>query len=113
MAIRIECLACNTVMNVADELGGKRIRCKSCQGIVSVPRTDTAAPAGETRVKLAPPALPVATPVRREDRRESREDRPVARSNPARRGTSSSSHVVLWLGAGAVGVLVFAISLVW
>ena len=71
MAVRIVCGACNTVMQVADELRGKKIKCKSCGGVVPVQEAVAAPRVSAPRAKReegeasaprssAPRAKPVA-----------------------------------------------------
>src|SRR5579872_2568753 len=40
MPILIACPSCQTKMNLADNLAGKRVRCKNCQHLIPVPPAD-------------------------------------------------------------------------
>src|SRR2546430_1476332 len=53
MAIRARCPHCQTDHNLADNLAGKKIRCKKCRGIVRVPagnKVDSAPASSRARV---------------------------------------------------------------
>ncbi|MCI0683285.1 MAG: trypsin-like peptidase domain-containing protein [Gemmataceae bacterium] len=111
MAIRIECSACNTIMQVADALQGKRVRCKSCGGAVTVAEAPVVAEltqgiADKNRMPPAPPKR------RRVVDDEDAEDR--SRPRRRRREESSANLLPLWIagGGGVVVLLVIVIILV-
>jgi S1-C subfamily serine protease len=110
MAVRIVCGACNTVMQVADELRGKKVKCKSCSGVVAVPQAPqaSAAPRGEFAERQRMPAPPPIAPAKR---RVFDDDADDDRSAPRRRRKrqDSGSMLGVWLGVGGG---VFAVILV-
>jgi len=97
MPVRIVCSACNTVMQLADDLRGKRIKCKSCGDVVSVPELATAG--GEFAERKRMPAAPL--PPKRRVVDDDEDDR---RSPRRRRREKSSASVLPWVIAGG-GVL--------
>jgi DNA-directed RNA polymerase subunit RPC12/RpoP len=110
MSIRVRCLGCNTEYALADQLAGKKVRCKKCGDVIAVKavREADASLGKQPKTAMPPP------PPRRE------KDRPFAgeqQIRPRRRyednaGTPSihkSGGVALWLILGGVGlVLVIA-----
>ena len=53
MSIAARCADCGKGYKVADEWAGKRIRCKSCGGVIQIPGTASGAPAAAA-AKAAP-----------------------------------------------------------
>ena len=105
MAVRIVCSACNTVMQVSEELRGKKIKCKSCGDVVSVPDNATA-PAGEFSERKRMPSAPPPPAKRRVVDEDDRDDDERRSSRRRRRAEKSSGGMLPWLiaGGGVVGV---------
>ncbi len=40
MSIRIECPTCRTTLKALDELAGRRVRCKACNSVISIPQAE-------------------------------------------------------------------------
>lgn len=68
MPIAFRCQQCGESFNAADALAGKKIKCRKCSAVVSVPRSPSAAqPVAATPAEPAPDLLgmslaPLATP---------------------------------------------------
>src|SRR4051812_20535172 len=83
MPIRVTCPHCQGAYNLADEVRGKKVRCKSCKEIFTA---EEEAPApretpSERRKGIATePAARKASPVRR----DGDEDRPTVKKKPRR-----------------------------
>src|SRR5947209_4595283 len=60
MPIKLRCPACATPHNLADNLAGKKIRCKSCKAVVAVPGTETLAAPDAVAVSAPASAAPAA-----------------------------------------------------
>lgn len=102
MPVRIVCSACNTVMQVADELLGKRVRCKSCGGVVPV-ALSAGYEIAETRRAPTAPSMP--------PRRRVVDDDDDDRASPRRRRTGAQASLMpLWIAGG--GVLAVALIVV-
>jgi hypothetical protein len=123
------CPDCRQKFNTPDEAAGKRVRCPSCQVIVSVPvagepiegppplpkaappapKDDAIAPANPRRTAYSEtrPAKPTAAKSRRREEIDSGDDRPRRRRRPAQQQSSP----MLWILAGiaVAAVLVLAI----
>ncbi len=105
MAVRVACPDCNTVMHVADDLRGKKIKCKSCSSVVGVP------PDGGFAERPRMPAAPRRIVEEVEDRpppRRREPDEEEDRRSPRRRRKSRSSGpnlLPLWIGGGALLVV--------
>jgi S1-C subfamily serine protease len=98
MAVRIVCASCRCVMNVADELRGKKIRCKDCSEVVAVP---------DDGVEFAErPRLPAAS--RRRDCDEDDDDERFLQ----RRGDEQGPALAPILAAAAGGVVLLVIVVV-
>lgn len=110
MPVRIVCSACRTVMQVADELRGKKIKCKSCSDVVSVPNTNIIASGGEFAERTRMPSPP--PPVKRRVVDDDDDDR----SSPRRRRREKSSAGMLpWViacgGVLGIGLIIFVVVL--
>jgi S1-C subfamily serine protease len=70
MAVRIVCDSCRCIMHVADELRGKRIKCKECGGIVAVGHDQPSLEEGFTDRRRVPPMPPPPVPARTSPRRQ-------------------------------------------
>jgi S1-C subfamily serine protease len=108
MAARIVCGACNTVMQVADELRGKKVKCKSCSGVVSVPiaQQPVAAPAGQFAERQRMPAPPPVAPAKRrviDD--DADDDRSAPRRKRKRKDSGSMLGVWLSIGGGVFALI--------
>jgi len=86
MPIKVRCPHCDTPHNLADNLAGKKIKCKNCGDAVRVPQPEPAA-VGATAATAAPPGKsgaagkPLAPPgAIRDDEDQPRPARPPARS---------------------------------
>ncbi len=77
--IQFKCQHCGKEMRIADEHGGKKVRCPKCQEVLVAPVASTAvkpsAPAPAPTRKPAPPPLPAAAEVELELLEEADDDR--------------------------------------
>ncbi|HZT79909.1 MAG TPA: trypsin-like peptidase domain-containing protein, partial [Gemmataceae bacterium] len=96
MPIRIQCSACGTTLNVADELRGKKVRCKGCGKPIPV-GTPGSAPARAERTQTAPRQ---SQPPSAEEVRVRRQPERVADDGPPRR---KKAGVGVLVAVGAVG----------
>jgi predicted Zn finger-like uncharacterized protein len=65
MAIKISCPTCGAEFQAKDELAGKRVRCRACQGVINVPAAGRPAPApksAEPELSKLDPALLTPAP---------------------------------------------------
>jgi predicted Zn finger-like uncharacterized protein len=97
MSIRISCPACGTGYSVADELSGKRVRCRSCEAPVLV-RT-----ASKTR-SVGPPPLPGSTKARKSQRDDEADE-----ARPRRKKKKGRSPLQWGLVASGIGVTAVAV----
>jgi len=128
MAIRVTCPHCDTEFNVADDLRGKKVRCRECEKPVLVaaakPRkAEDEEDEREERVQAKPrkPA-PVAArsaaaerPARRPDKRRDEDDDDDDRDTPRKKQKKSSTPIVIGAIAGgvvAVGGIVLVLVLI-
>ncbi len=109
MSIRVRCPSCNTEYALADQLAGKKVRCKKCQGVIAVKETPEAdapptnRPAASFRAD--PPRREVERPLpaRQSDRLQRRRDEYDA--PPVKK----SGGVALWVILGGVGVVLLLV----
>jgi predicted Zn finger-like uncharacterized protein len=124
MPIRIECPGCQASYAVADDLRGKKIRCRKCQAVVAV--GGAARPASSEATQARPPARRGPAPAARrrddEDDRPRRRrddddenDRPRRRRRPDDDEERSGTSPLVWVGAGVGGLVVVAavVVIVW
>lgn len=80
MPIRISCPCCNRVMNVSDDLAGRRVRCPDCGEVIAVqgPETEEHGAISRAPVPRAPrpSRRPAPAPARNDDDDEPVERRP-------------------------------------
>jgi hypothetical protein len=77
--IEIACPSCGDKRRVSDDLAGKKIKCKKCQGVFTVKAPPPAAPAGSPKPAAKPgaqpaPAKPAARAVRPVKAKEEEEE---------------------------------------
>jgi hypothetical protein len=123
MAVQTKCPECARALSVADELVGKKVRCKGCGAsfVIRDPKSaKSAAPAkGPAKAPAKSPAKAPATatragkpPPRRvvdEDDDEEEDDRPKKRKKKKKK---ASSNTTLYLILGGVGLVVIVIATV-
>jgi serine protease Do len=118
MSIRVRCPGCNTEYTLADQLAGKKARCKKCDTIIAVKAPEADAPPAKrpaTAVRAEPPRREKERPlpakqVNRPRRRRDEDDDEGASRFKKGDGTPNllvlggiSAAVVLILVCGAVG----------
>ena len=108
MPVRILCSTCNTTMQVADELRGKKVKCKGCGN--PVPVVDHVVLAEFAEKKRMPPPPPAPAKRRVVDEEEERPER----SSPRRRRkeAAGTNLLPLWIAGGGVALLIIVIVLV-
>jgi hypothetical protein len=86
MPINATCQQCGATLPVPDEYAGQNVRCGGCQGVVTVPSTDAAAPPPPAAVPVARAvkARPVAVPVAAKAKPEPKADAPVHKARKVR-----------------------------
>ncbi len=118
MAIRVVCPSCDATFNVADELEGKKVRCRECKEPVPVraarPRRrdeDDSDDDREERIQSRPrkAAAPLPPARRRDDEDDDEDDRPAVRK--VKKSGSATPWIIAAVG-GSVVVLGGVIGLV-
>ncbi len=114
MTIRITCPGCQSPLSLADELRGKKVRCKKCAAAVRVPEDEDDAEDAvelavqtETKLKVKPKA------VAEDDEEESKPAKKKKKKKKAKGGSSvilivvAAVVVVLLLGGGGTAAFFF------
>ncbi len=102
MPIQAVCPECRSVYQLADQQGGKKVRCKKCEAVFTVPEASERRTAvrADTRVAAPPPArsgVKKPAPVKAAPPRARRDD------DDEPKAKSGSSSLPLILGGAAVG----------
>src|SRR5262245_46572259 len=131
MAFKHKCPECKGILNLQDNLRGKRVRCSKCQEVFTVPKADddegeedlVPSQAAEEAIQTQPRNSKTGVrSSRRRDEEEDEEDRPRSRrrdddeeeDRPRRRKRAAEkSSTTFWLlvGGGA-GLLLIVIAVV-
>jgi ribosomal protein S27E len=118
MAIRITCPGCQTALTLDDKMRGKKVRCKACAKVLSIPAVAKAkalAHAGELeeetvqdepRVKLKKASAPP------EDDSASDDDRPAKKKKKKKNGKKGSGALIIG-GVAALFLLLLAGGGLW
>jgi hypothetical protein len=109
MPIRVVCPECKAVYNLADELRGKKIRCRSCEAHVPVPGGPAAKPAAKApagKVAAAPSRRPSPVDDEEEDLAPRKKKGKAARGKKKAGSLFDALPVWAWLAIiGGGGVL--------
>ena len=92
MTISFNCPECDKAFRVADEKGGKRIKCSGCEAVITIPD-------GDDEFEHEP------EPVRRSKR-------PAQRKGNGSKGKSPGVSPVVWIGGAGAAVVLIGV-LVW
>ena len=123
MPIQTTCPKCSARFTMADNLAGKKARCKNCKAVFVVPDDDvptleevdekiTASPRSRPRPNVAPaPAARRPAPSRRDEeddrpsrrKREEDDDRPARRKEPAAAATGNNTMLLVGGGVACAG----------
>ena len=105
--MRVRCPSCTTIYRAADELIGKRMRCKKCNEIFDVSPVDE--PAAASALEEAPSAEPESAP---ESTREPRARRGQAEPQPVTTGQRAMGITGIVIGTGVVPLTIAGLVLV-
>lgn len=103
MNLQMRCPSCNKLLQVAERLAGKKVRCTECDEIVLAPAKSSAA---KTAVTSRPPARkPPKSDPDDDDRDDERSSSRSSSRSDGKRGKRKrkSSGAGLWIGLGAGG----------
>jgi hypothetical protein len=109
MAIRITCSGCQTALTLSDAMRGKKVRCKACAKVLSIPAKslakadehDEEAIQDQPRLKASKASAPV------EDEADGDQDRPAKKKK--KKKSKQGPNVLLIGGAAAIFVVLIAV----
>ncbi len=106
MAIRITCPDCKTALTLDEDKRGRKVRCRSCQKVLSIPAANASKRETETEEALQQGRkLKVKTaPAPEEEEQLEEEDRPAKKKKKGKKAKKGSSSTLLFV-IGAVAIL--------
>lgn len=82
MAIKITCPECETALTLSDDKRGKKVRCKSCEKVLSIPSANG---------KVKKPAKEEEVDEQEDEEEEEAKDKPKGKGKPAKNEKSETS----------------------